>query len=159
MGEIILFENYHPHKISNVNVWRAGVESFCEDLSDIYDFQPLNCMACNCNSVVSGEYFVLEDGHIEDSLTCLCCLTSINIELKASLLECYKCCENSYLIDALNEQVNQLYRGKCSECETDTEVRKCISCECFYHPSSELEVSAKDKYYCSKRCMEFDLTQ
>jgi hypothetical protein len=154
LGEVLLFDNYLPHKISNVTVWRQGVESFCEDLSEIYDLDIFNCMTCYSNSAVSGELFVLEEGQTEDYLVCLCCLTSINLELEANLLECYICDDESYLIDILNEQEEQLYAGKCSQCETDTWVRKCANCESLYHPAEEPEVSAQNKYFCSKSCLE-----
>lgn len=130
-----------------------GVESFCDDLADIYDYNVLNCTACKARAVISGELFVLEEGHTEEYIVCLCCLSSINIELEARLLDCYECCDRSYLIDAFNEQKGQRYIGKCSECETDTYVRKCTGCWEFYHPSEEPEVRLGDKYYCSEECL------
>ncbi|BCV66989.1 hypothetical protein TUM17387_23480 [Shewanella carassii] len=154
LGEVLLFDNYIPHKISNISVWREGVEDFCDDLADIYNCEVLSCTACKSRAVVSGEIFVLEEGHTEEYVVCLCCLSSINIEHEARLLECYKCFDRAYLIDAFNEQKNQLYIGKCSECDTDTMVRKCANCEWFYHPSSEPEVKFINKYFCSESCKE-----
>lgn len=154
LGEVLLFDNYLPHKISNVTVWREGVESFCQDLSEIYDSEIFNCMACYSNSAVSGELFVLEDRQTEDYLVCLCCLTSIDLELEANLIECYVCDDKSYLVDVLNEQERQLYVGKCSECDTDSWVRKCANCGTLYHPTNEPEVSTQKKYFCSQSCLE-----
>ncbi|EMN7336214.1 hypothetical protein WB897_004535, partial [Vibrio vulnificus] len=76
LGEILLLDNYYPHKISNVEVWRKGVESFCEDLSDIYSCDVLTCTACHASSVVSGELFALEEMHNDEFIVCLCCLSS-----------------------------------------------------------------------------------
>lgn len=153
LGEVLLFDNYYPHKISNIDVWRKGVESFCDDLTEIYDCDVLHCTACHARSVISGELFVLEDGQSDEYIVCLCCLSSINIEHEARLIECYECCDTSYLIDAFNVQKGQRYIGKCSECETDTYVRKCAGCEEFYHPS-EAEVSVDGRFYCSKSCQK-----
>ncbi|BBC39441.1 hypothetical protein PDPE_1-00281 [Photobacterium damselae subsp. piscicida] len=119
LDEVLLFDNYYPHKISNIDVWRKGVESFCDDLAEIYDCDVLHCMACHARSVISGELFVLEYGQSDEYIVCLCCLSSINIEHEARLIECYECCDTSYLIDAFNVQKGQRYIGKCSECETD----------------------------------------
>lgn len=154
LEEVLLFDNYMPHRVSAVNVWREGVESFCDDLTKLYHCEVLKCSSCKSKAVVSGDLFVLEDGHTDEYLVCLCCLTSINIEHEAELLECYECLNKSYLIDALNEQKYQLYIGKCSECDTNTEVRKCAHCEWFYHPSSEPEVKFLDKHFCSESCKE-----
>ncbi|EKO3407932.1 hypothetical protein R1U54_000067 [Vibrio fluvialis] len=154
LDEVLFFDNYNPHHISNVKVWREGVSSFCDELVDIYDCDVLTCTACNSFSVVSGELLGLQEGCCVSDLVCLCCLTSINIEREARLLECYECGEKSYIIDAYNEQDDQLYVGKCSECHTDTWVRKCPDCESFYHPKAEKEVFSKGKYFCSKSCEE-----
>lgn len=152
LGEVLLQDNYSPHKISNVDVWRKGVEGFCDDLAEIYDCDVLTCLACHARSVISGELFVLEDGNSDENIVCLCCLSSINIELEARLIDCYECYETSYLINALNVQEGQRYIGKCSECDTDTYVRKCSGCEDFFHPLAEETVKVEHGIYCSEVC-------
>jgi hypothetical protein len=155
LGEVLLSENYTPHKISELEVWRTGVEEFCDDLSELYDCYPLNCSRCYSRSVVSGELFVLEEGQTDGYIVCLCCLSSINIEHEARLIDCYVCSEESYLLDAFNEQAEQLYFGKCTDCDTDTWVRKCANCEKFYHPAARTEARLKDAFFCSENCKEY----
>ena len=64
------------------------------------------------------------------------------------------CVDGSYFIDLLNPQDHQLYVGKCSECGTDTWVRKCEECEELYHTSEKHEVNFQNKYFCSEDCLE-----
>ncbi|HAS6022118.1 TPA: hypothetical protein ACGUVV_004826 [Vibrio vulnificus] len=153
-NEVLFFDNYTPHKISQTKVWRVGAESFCEEIADIYHCDVLNCTNCKSDAVISGEILGFYEGCCVSDLVCLCCLTSINIENEARLLYCPDCDDRSYLIDALNEQDEQLYVGKCMACPTNTWVRKCGFCEEFYHPSSENEVEYNGFYFCSTDCKE-----
>lgn len=152
LGEIFFFNNHLPHPVSINKIWREGVESFVTDLVDIYNNEVLTCMACNAYSVVNGEIFVLDEAHAEDNLICLNCLTSVDISHEARLITCYQCAEKSYLVDVLNEQKDQLYLGKCSECDAADWVRRCANCEKFYHPSISKEVKATGKYFCCHEC-------
>ena len=154
LGELLLEENYIPHKVSGSQVWREGVEEFCDELSELQDFYPLICSRCGCRSVISGELFVLQENQYEDYISCLCCLSSINIEHEARLIDCYKCSERSYLLDAFNDQGKQLHPGKCTDCDTDTWARKCKSCKDFYHPSAVEEFEREGVFCCSEICMD-----
>lgn len=153
LDEYVLSDNYLPHKISENKFWRKGVEKFIGELIELNEYcEVLTCMACKKYSVVSGEYFALEHFHFDDHRICLNCLTSIDLLVEARIIECYNCYEESYLINALNEQNDQLYIAKCSECNTDTLVRKCRNCEKFYHPNSSEEQKCGKEYFCSENC-------
>jgi len=154
LREILFFDNNTPHKIAWNSVWREGVESFVEDLSKIFKCAPLACLACHAKSVVNGDVMVLNENHNENNLICLTCLSSIDTSEEAGLIKCYICQKNSYIIDAFNEQDDQLHVAKCSECMTHTWVRICRNCENFYHPSCSDEVQVNGRYFCSVVCSE-----
>jgi hypothetical protein len=153
LGESVLFNNYKPHLISKVPVWRKGAESYAERIADRWNEPYRRCLSCGAMAVLSGELMALDESTAsEEDMICLCCLSSINISEEARLIECYKCFEHSYWLDALNEQHHQLYVGKCVECETSTWVRRCLNCEDFYHPSASDEVIKDGRYYCCDEC-------
>lgn len=151
-GENILFNNYKPHAISKIPVWRKGAESFAEKIAELWHTSCQKCLSCEAYAVISGELMSLDESTTDEDMICLCCMTSINLEHEARLLECHNCFENAYWIDALNEQDKQLYVGKCMECDTRTWVRRCFNCEKFYHPSATDEVIDHDKYFCCLDC-------
>lgn len=155
LGETLLYDNNLPHKISENKIWREGVKSFVSDLIDNFDATPRMCLSCYTQSVVSGEVIGLEKDHCEEHLVCLNCLTAIDTSHNARLIECYVCHEKAYLVDAFNEQDNQLHVAKCSECETDTWVRMCHNCEEFYHPSASEEVEMNGSFFCCSICAEY----
>jgi HEPN domain-containing protein len=151
--ESVLFNNYKPHEISTVSVWRKGAESFAKTVAKMWDAPRYKCLSCHAFAVVSGEVMSLDDSTVTDEdMICLCCLSSINVGREARLIQCYNCHEKSYWIDAYNEQENQLYVGKCTECDTNTWVRKCPVCEDFYHPSATSEVKKGKRFFCSRDC-------
>lgn len=152
-GETILFNNYISHSIGENPVWRSGAEDFAAEFCDnIYP-----CWSCGAYAATEAEIMKLDDSNSLDDLICLCCLASINIGHQARLLDCYHCCDKAYYVDALNEQFDQLYPGKCVECETNTFVRKCSNCHDYYHPSITSEAQVENKYYCSTSCAEWHL--
>lgn len=142
-----------PHPLSANKVWRQGVESFVDRLSEIHDTPIHTCLACHQYAVVSGEYFGLLGAVGTEYLICLNCFDSIDVESEARLLRCHRCEEQSYIIDAFNEQEQQLYVGKCSNCGEDSWVRYCRNCERFFHPD-EGEVYVDGLYFCSSDCAE-----
>ena len=154
LGETLLPVSYLPHKISESDVWRQGVESFVEGLTRAHSFEALTCMSCGLKAVVSGDIMVIEEQHTEEQHICLNCLTAIDTSNEARVIECYNCHRESYLIDALNEQEDQMHPARCSECEIDTWVRRCKQCESFYHPSSAGEVEVNAFFFCSEVCSE-----
>lgn len=151
LGEILMRQHLIPPKVSSVDVWRSGAEAFCSELSEFWDVYPIICSRCHSRAVISSELFVLEEGQDVDCIVCLCCLSSINIEREARLMECNVCFEKTYLIDAWNQQHHQLHPAKCTECDADAWVRKCASCEDFYHPAGK-DFVKDGKYYCSELC-------
>lgn len=151
--EGVLFNNYRPHPVSKVQVWRKGAERYAQRIAGMWDAPLYRCLSCDAVAVVSGELMSLDESTVTvEDMICLCCLSSINVEDEGRLLECYKCFEVSYWIDALNEQDNQSYVGKCTECKTDTWVRKCLNCERLYHPLASNEVREGDFYFCGDDC-------
>lgn len=158
LGETLFFNNYVPHKIGDSKLWRKGAESFAVDVADIYcDAEVHICLGCEAYAAISGELMVLDDTNHEEDLVCLNCFSTVDLSDQARLLECYQCFEKAFYIDALNEQGEQLYVGKCVECETNTFVRKCKSCEDYYHPSEKQEVENNGLFFCSKDCYEFHI--
>ena len=153
LGESVLFNNYVPHPIAKVKVWRKGAESYAESIADMMGTQYHRCVSCGAMALLSGDDMVLDESTSAfDDMICLCCLSSINISREARLLECHQCSEKSYWVDALNEQGHQLYPGKCIECKTNTWVRKCRNCKYFYHPSVTDEVYKDGEHFCSDNC-------
>jgi hypothetical protein len=150
-----LFERSYgkPQPLSRNKVWRTGVDSFVHQLSDLHDMEIRTCLTCKHQAVVAGEFFGLEGAEGDEYLVCLNCFDSIDIEHEARLLDCHKCGEKAYLIDAFNEQEHQLYVGKCSECGEDSWVRACANCEIFFHPE-EGESELYGKYFCSTDCSD-----
>jgi hypothetical protein len=151
-GENILFNNYRPHAISNISVWRRGAESFAKNIAEMWHTSCNRCLTCEADAVVSGELMSLDESTTEEDMICLCCMTSLNIVGEARLLECNRCFENSCWIDALNEQHDQLYVGKCISCDIKTKVRRCFHCHDFYHPLTTDEVTDNGKYFCRIDC-------
>lgn len=152
MGETILVNNYTSHTIGENPIWRKGAEDFASEFCrDTYP-----CLSCGAYAVTSAEVMVLDDSNSEDDLICLCCLSSMNTKYEARLLECYKCSDKAYYVDAMNEQAHQQYVGKCVECKTNTYVRKCGRCKDYYHPANTPEVQVGEKYYCSESCADWD---
>ncbi|MEB2854078.1 hypothetical protein VKY20_00505 [Pseudomonas atacamensis] len=149
LRESILVNNYNPHEIGRNPIWRAGAEDFAEDFCDkVYP-----CLSCGAYALTSAEVMVLDSSNSEEDFICLCCLSSLNGS-HVRILPCYHCCDEAYYLDSLNEQPNQQYVGKCVECKADDFVRKCASCDDFYHPSSKSEVLLNSKYYCCQDCAE-----
>lgn len=155
LGESVLFNNYNPHPISKLAVWRKGAESFAGEISAARDVSCQRCLTCGAIAAMSADAIPLDEStNDEKDIVCLCCLTSINIEEEARLLDCYVCDGHTYWMDAYNEQENQLYVGKCTECQTDSWIRKCFRCGEFYHPSAISQVRYKKLYFCSADCCE-----
>lgn len=153
LGESVLFNNYVPHPISKVIVWRKGAESYTADLSDMTGEERYRCTSCGAVAVISGDLMALDEStDAHEDMICLCCLSSVNISLEARLLKCHQCSEKAYWVDALNEQGNQLYPGKCMECDMNTFVRKCQNCKHFYHPCVTDEAKWNGKYFCCENC-------
>ena len=88
--------------ISRNKVWRAGVASFVEDLKENFDAKVLSCLDCKMKSIVRGDVMGLGDSCCEDDIVCLNCLSSIDTCFQARLIDCFKCHDRAYLIDALN---------------------------------------------------------
>ena len=154
LNETLFEHSYLPHPIRTNQVWRNGVKSVVEDLSKLYDHEARTCLECELKSVVTGDIMGLHDSSYEDNLVCLNCFTELTLFHDVELIECYNCKKHSYIIDPLNEQPDQLYSAKCTECETSTWVRKCKSCEQFYHPSQSAEEVSDGAYYCDSDCVE-----
>lgn len=152
--EVLFFNNYIPHKIGESKLWRSGAESFACDIAGIYNADVHICLGCKAYAAISAEIMVLDESNHEEDLICLNCFSSIDLSDQARLLECYECFEKSYYIDALNEQNDQLYIGKCIECDTNTPVRKCKNCGEYYHPSEKDEVHKNNLYFCSQICLD-----
>lgn len=153
-GETIFFNNYLPHKIGDSKLWRRGAESFAHDLVTYYEEGPFICLGCKAEAAISADLMVLDDSNSEDDLVCLNCFSTVDLCYQARLLVCYKCDERAFYIDALNEQENQLYLGKCVNCNTESFVRKCKNCDDYYHPLNSKEVNKNSKYFCSKGCCD-----
>ncbi len=154
LGETFLFTSNVPHEISKNKIWKDGVQSFVDDLEAVFDCTPLRCFRCKARTVINGEIMALEKGQSEEDIVCLNCFSAINIEFEARLMECGVCTERSYLIDAFNEQADQLYVGKCSECQADDWVRRCRICRYFYHPFGSNEISVDGLFFCGPDCAQ-----
>lgn len=155
-SEFLLNEHYgREAKIAYNPLWTKGVKSFVGHLQSIWGNDIAStCLRCEEFSVVTGDFFSLEEYQYEKHLVCLNCLTTIDTELQATLIKCYECDKKSYILDHNNEQNHQLFVGKCTECEASTWVRKCHECEIFYHPPVEDEKKENGKYFCSIDCVE-----
>lgn len=155
-NSVSLFENFlTPHPVSKNEFWKEGVLQFIEKLALTQDFPIYDCSECGINSLVPNSIGFTEN--IEATLDCLCCFKSYNLEVEATLIDCYSCEEpDSYLIDRLNGSENQEHTGKCLECNTDTLVKKCWECEYFYHPFHK-EYEFRGKFFCSVDCKEIHM--
>jgi hypothetical protein len=154
-NENLFFNNYTSHKIGESRLWRRGAESFAEDFIDGRYANIYKCHACGAHACISAENLALDDSNHEDDLICLNCFSTVDLSIQAKLLDCHRCYETAYYVDSLNEQDNQLYIGKCVECETEDRVRKCKECGRYYHPSEEDEVKINNVYFCSENCADF----
>lgn len=148
-----LFEHNfkNPHTLANNEAWKQGASSFVDQLMELHGIKALTCLSCNQRNVLSGEFFGLADTDGMEHLICLNCFNSINIEHEAKVIQCYRCKKKSYIIDVLNEQRNQLYVAKCTECDESRWVRKCTNCEEFFHPQ-EVERHSRGDYFCTTDC-------
>ncbi|MEG0209780.1 hypothetical protein [Hafnia sp.] len=154
-NEALFFNNYGPHKIGESNLWRSGAESFASDIAELYNADVYKCLGCNAHAAISAELMVLDETNGEEDLICFSCFSTINLSHEGKLIECYECWETAYYLDALNEQEEQLYIGKCIECDTKSPVRKCKQCGEFYHPSEKNEVKKNNNFFCSKECSDY----
>lgn len=150
--ENLIEVQYRKHKISENNIWRNGVEEFVEEL----ECEVFPCPDCGALAFISSESFNIFNVWEPDLRHCLCCFSFVD-PVSATFIECYNCCENSYMVEILNEQRKSMYAAKCLECNTDTWVRKCANCDAFYHPIVTDEKLCKDKYLCSDECLEMFL--
>lgn len=150
-----LFERSYlvPHPLSRNKVWGQGVQSFVEQLIELHDMPVKTCLTCKQYAVVPGEFFGLIGAEGDEYIVCLNCFDSLDVENEVRLLTCHKCEEESYIIDALNEQPGQLYVGKCTECGEDSWMRACASCKKFHHPEQG-EVVFQERFFCSSDCVE-----
>ena len=148
LGESIFYNNYDYLKVNRGGLWRRGAESFASSIGECHI-----CLFCNALSAVRSEFMVLDVSNKQDDLICLNCFSVLDLENQIRLIKCYQCEDVEYYAEAMNEQDDQLYIGKCQGCGADDPVRRCISCEVFYHPSSE-EKKFKGLFFCSEGCFE-----
>lgn len=153
-GESLFERNYGlPNSLAYNKVWRQGVDSFVDRLAGDHDTEVWTCLDCSQYTVVTGEFFRLNGAEGPEYLICLNCFKSINTEGEARLIKCFECHEESFIVDAYNEQDLQFYVGKCSECGVNGRVRLCRNCNEFYHPING-EVFIEGNYCCSNECAE-----
>ena len=148
-SESIFVESYYSSEIIKNELWRVGAESF---VLDYYNEDATICCFCKCYTAISGDRVNFNHLGNDEELICLNCFRLVNIIDQVRLLYCYSCGDRACYIDAMNEQDYQIYHGKCVECDIRVEVRKCIFCGEFYHPSEKKEVELKGLFYCSKIC-------
>lgn len=144
-------------KLRNNVLWTESVEEFIDDLVIIHkDFPIRTCLSCGEYTLIPKEIFDIGEptSSVVDDLVCLNCLDVYEMESDNTIIDCYECIDGSYFVNLSNPQEQQLYVGKCSECGTNTWVRKCAECERLYHPSDEQEVNFQDKFFCSEECVE-----
>lgn len=150
-GKEVFYRLNMPTNLKRLSAWRAGVHEFVQDLICTADTPLFKCVHCNCETMVSGEAFPVDNCY-DEALICLTCFETINLEVQAKLLDCYKCGDRAYLIDTLNPQPLQAHPGKCLECGVNTNMVKCAACEEYFHPSAEEPVILDGKVYCSLEC-------
>ncbi len=155
--EMLISDN--KFKLKNNELWTESVEEFIDDLvimHENFSFPIRTCFSCGKYTVIPKEIFDMGQptSSVVDDLVCLNCLEVYQMEFACTIIDCYECVDGSYFVDLLNPQAQQLYVGKCSECGTDTLVRKCSECEKLYHPSEEQEIRFRDKFSCSEECAE-----
>jgi|GEM_PF-2440445 len=143
-----------PTPISKCNIWKKGANTFVEILQNIHNIDRITCLNCGEYTMVTGEIFALEGADDDEYLVCVNCLTALNMEHQVAKIRCYECEEDSYFIDRLNEQEDQMHVAGCSECKIDTWVRRCKNCLRFYHPSIAEELKENGHYFCSNTCLE-----
>jgi hypothetical protein len=141
-------------KLINNKLWTESVKDFIDNC--LIDCDVRTCLSCGEYTLIPKEVFDIGEptSSVSDDLVCLNCLEVYEMESDNTIIECYKCSEESYFVHLLNPQNKQLYEGKCSECGTNTWVRKCAECEKLYHPSEVHEQYFDDKYFCSDECVE-----
>lgn len=155
-GSLLIKTRLQASNISSNAIWKKGVEEFVK----LQGYYALTCPDCDTRSFVSSEDFRFLGFWDEELKHCLCCFTYID-SIMAKFINCYKCGEESYMIEPLNRQKNNFYVGICLECSTDTWVRKCNHCEKFYHPSVVSEYYNEGEFYCCEACASwhFDLNK
>lgn len=153
-GELLLSDKIP--KLITSRLWTKGVNDFLDDLICDIDCELKTCFSCGEYTVIAKEIFDIGEPSLNaiDDLVCLNCFEVYEMEPFNTIINCHSCFENSYFVDLLNPQKDQLYAGVCSECGMDTRVRKCSECGQLYHPSEVQEVIYNNKYYCSNDCLE-----
>lgn len=140
----------HENKLSRNSIWINGASKFAEQLSSNLNFKVLNCIHCNSKAFVNKNDFNYDE--TGEGFQCLACFHDLDTENEARIIKCKSCEEDSYVVEALNQQPMQLHGGKCINCPERVDVRQCKGCEKYYFLSSQNEHIASDKYYCSKNC-------
>ncbi|MGF6814969.1 hypothetical protein OKW33_001775 [Paraburkholderia atlantica] len=151
----LLFERSYglPSVMSKNRMWGKGVQGFVEQLKNVHKMDVRPCLTCQQRTVITGEFFGLIGADGMEYLICLNCFDSLDVEHEVRLIKCHVCHNHTYIVEALNEQKQQLYAGKCTACHEDSFVRRCIQCENFYHPEDG-EFNESGKYFCSSGCLE-----
>ncbi|KEH91667.1 hypothetical protein Z962_p0043 (plasmid) [Clostridium botulinum C/D str. BKT12695] len=141
-------------KLINNEIWRNGVENSVSKLLKNVDIDIMECPECYTYTLIPKKFLDLSYGEYEKGLVCLNCFNFIELDNSAKLIECFICNNQSYLVDILNEQKNNLYRGTCLCCGYSEHVRKCFGCGKLYHIHKNEEYIKNGKYYCCKECMD-----
>jgi hypothetical protein len=92
-GENALYNNYEPHELSKVKIWRVGAESFADRVAKMWGGTTKKCVQCCSKTVVSGDFMALDESNADqDDMVCLCCLTSVNIqdEARHNFMQCVR---------------------------------------------------------------------
>jgi len=153
--DTLIYSAIFSHKISRNTIWKKGAEKFANAISMKNQCKTLTCPECYAKAMVDMEIFNFDEYNQIVGIQCLSCFIYYDTENAAEIVECNACLENSFLLDKLNEQKEQIYLGLCLECDNKDIVRKCFNCESYYFPSTtENEVFSDHKFFCSQFCFE-----
>ena len=135
-NESLVSAQYLPHKLSKNIHWKKGAQSIANNLCIKSAKQPMECPFCLSKTLVSKEIFALDETYDEDDLQCITCLVDIDTSMSGKLIPCALCRQESYYLDLLNEQSQQVFIGKCLSCGGVLLVRMCAGCGNFYYPDN-----------------------
>lgn len=155
-GETLIEPEYHPHKLSNNSVWRAGAIEFAHKVANEFNKKALECPYCCSESLILKEIFDFDNQGEVDNYQCLTCLCEVDTLISGAFVKCCSCQEKAYYVDRLNIQLDKTHFGACLNCGNKMDLRHCDNCEkFFFHDLQENEFKVDTNYFCNSNCLDF----
>ncbi|QJB29894.1 hypothetical protein HF329_00660 [Chitinophaga oryzae] len=146
----LIVSHFYPHKLTHNPVWKKNAEALALKITKERNAPLYSCPVCYAHSFINLDIINEELNH--EGHQCLSCFVIFE-GIAAQVTDCPMCQAHAFMTDVLNDQGNQLFLGKCLNCEHDGKVRMCRGCKKLYRPGSIADEFKKfGHFFCNKRC-------